>query len=281
MKFAAAMRRLERMARFSIFLLAALPAFPQDALEIVRKSLDRDIANFEHLKNYTYRQREVDRTFSKDGKLNKTESETTEVLILGGRPYEKLIERNDKPLSEKEARKEQEAMDKEVARRSNLSEAEKQKLEKRRLENRKFLSEIPDAFTFHLVGEQTVSGKKAWAIQATPKPGFHPKDIRARILSKMRGTIWVDEGEYQWVKVDAEVLDTISLGLALFRISPGGRIVFEQTRVNDEVWLPAHAQFRIDGRLGYIKSLHSEVELNYSDYRKFQTDSRIIASEPK
>ncbi|MBZ5605863.1 MAG: hypothetical protein LAO79_26490 [Acidobacteriia bacterium] len=269
------------MRRLAIALFAVLPAYPQDALEIVRKSLDRDIANFEHLKNYTYQQREEDREYDKAGALKKTESETTEVLILGGRPYEKRIARDDKPLSEKDARKEQEEMDKEVAKRSNLSESEKQKLEKRRLENRKFLREIPDAFSFRLVGTEPVSGKPTWVIDATPKPGFRAKDIRAKILSKMRGRIWVDQGEYQWVKVDAQVLDTISLGLALFRISPGGRILFEQTRVNDEVWLPAHAQFHIDGRLGYIKTLHSEVELNYSDYRKFQTDSRIVASEPK
>src|SRR5581483_7729018 len=138
--------------RYATFLLlAALPAFPQDALEIVRKSLDRDIANFEHLRNYTYHQRQEDRSYEKNGKLKKTESETTEVLILAGRPYEKLIARNDKPLSEKDARQAHEAMDKEVAKRSQLSDSEKQKLEKRRLGNRKFLSESPDAFNCRLV----------------------------------------------------------------------------------------------------------------------------------
>jgi len=264
-----------------IVVLTALPVFPQDALEIVHKSLDRDISNFEHLKNYTYQQREEDRQYEKDGKLKKTESETTEVLILAGRPYEKLIAKNDKPLSEKDARKEQAEMDKEIAKRSNLSESEKQKLEKRRAENRKFLREIPDAFTFRLAGEEQVSGKRAWVIVAEPKPNFHAKDLRAKILSKLRGKIWVDQSEYQWVKVEAEVLDTISIGLALFRIAPGGHLTFEQTRVNDEVWLPAHALFHADARIGYIKKMHGEVELNYSDYKKFQSDSRIVSSEVK
>lgn len=273
--------RLPCMRATLIVLFAMLPAFGQDALEIVRKSLDRDITNFEHLKNYTYHQREEDREYDKNGKLKKTESETTEVLILSGRPYEKRIARNDKPLSEKDARKEQEAMDKEAARRDHLSESEKQKLEKRRLENRKFLREIPDAFTFKLVGEEAVSGKPAWVIDAEPRPGYHAKDLRAKILTKLRGRIWVDQGEYQWVKADAEVLDTISIGLALFRVAPGGHLVFEQTRVNDEVWLPAHAKIHADARIGYIKKMHTEVELNYSDYKKFQTDSRIISTEAK
>ena len=280
MKFLEAFGRLFTMRWFTI-LLAIPPLYAQDALEIVRKSLDRDIANFESQKDYTYKQREEDRELDKDGKLKKTESNTTEVLILGGRPYEKLIEKNGKPLSEKDARKEQESMDKELEKRSHISESEKQKLEKRRLENRKFLNELPQAFTFHLLGTEPVSGKPAWIIDAEPKSGFQPKDTRARILSKMRGRIWVDQGEYQWVRVEAQVLDTISLGLALFRISPGGKVIFEQKRVNDEVWLPAHAIIRADARLGYVRKLHEEVELTFSDYKKFQTDSRIVATDAK
>jgi hypothetical protein len=266
------------------FLLAAFllsPAFGQDALEIVRKSLDRDISNFESQKDYTYQEREQDRQYDGSGKLKKSESTTTEILILAGQPYEKVIARNDKPLSEKEAQKEQEKMDKELARRQNLSASERAKLEKRRLENRRFLREIPDAFTFRLIGEEKVSGKPAWVIEADPKPGFHAKDMRARILSKLRGKLWIDKGEYQWVRAEAQVLDTISLGMALLRIAPGGSIVFEQTRVNDEVWLPAHAQIRADARVAYLKKMHGEIELNYSNYRKFQTDSRVVAVEQK
>ena len=269
------------MSFLRIALLVMAPVWAQDAGEIVRKSLDRDISNFEHLKNYTYQQYEEDRQFEKDGKLKKTESETTEVLILAGRPYEKVIARNGKPLSEKDARKEQEAMDKELEKRSHLSESEKARQEKRRAENRKFLLEIPQAFHFRLAGEEMVSGKAAWVIEAEPIPAFRAKDLRAKILSKLRGKIWVDQGEYQWVKVEAQVLDTISIGLALFRVAPGGSMTFEQTRVNDEVWLPAHIRLHADARIGYVKKIHTEVELKYSDYRKFQTDSRIVASEPK
>jgi hypothetical protein len=269
------------MNRLIIAIFTLWPAWGQDPVDIIRRSLDRDISNFEHLKDYTYQEHEQDRQFDNAGKLKKTESETNEVMILGGRPYERLIARNDKPLSAKEAAKEQEKLDQEVARHQNLSAAEKARLEKRRAENRKFLREIPEAFSFRLVGEENISGKPAWIITADPKPDFHPKDIRAKILSKMRGKIWVDKGEYQWVKVEAEVLDTISVGMALFRVAPGGSISFEQARVNDEVWLPAHIHVRADARVAYLKKMHAEVEVNYRDYKKFQSDSRIVATDDK
>src|SRR5579864_2880919 len=91
----------------------------QDPREIVRRSVQRDYLNFERLKDYTYTQRNEERTYDKYGHLQKTETETFDILILGGHDYEKLIARNDKPLPEKEARKEQEKMDQEIGRREH------------------------------------------------------------------------------------------------------------------------------------------------------------------
>lgn len=261
--------------------LTVWPAWGQDPLDIIRRSLDRDTSNFQHLKDYTYQEHQEVRQFDGGGKLKKSESETKEILILSGRPYQRLIARDDKPLSEKETAREQEKLDREVARHQSLSDAEKARLEKRRAENRKFLGELPDAFSFRLLGEESVSGKPAWVISADPRPDYHPKDMEARILSKVRGKVWIDKREYQWVKAEAEVLDTISVGMALFRLAPGGSLSFEQTRVNDEVWLPAHRHIRADARIGYVKKMHAEIEVTYRNYRKFQSDSRMVVAEDK
>src|SRR5690348_4493057 len=102
------------------------------ATDIVRQSVQRDLLNYERLKNYTYSQRNEERAYDKQGHLKKTETETYDIMILGGRDYEKLVARDDKPLPEKEARKEQAKMDKEVARRQNESAADKAKFDKER-----------------------------------------------------------------------------------------------------------------------------------------------------
>lgn len=275
------MTRLYNMRLAILAAAVAATVCGQTAAEIVKRSVDRDSDNFARQKNYTYLEREQDREFDARGAVTKTESQTSEILILGGRPYERLVAKNDKPLPEKDARREQEKMDRELARRRNLSESEKAKLEKERAENRKFMRELPDAFTFRLDGEETISGKPAWMIDAEPRPGFKPKTLQARVLAKVRGRIWIDKGEYQWVKSQAQVLDTISLGLALFRLAPGGSIEFEQTRVNDEVWLPSHVLIRADARIAYVKKIRTEIELTYKNYRKFQSDSKIVSVEEK
>jgi len=248
---------------------------------IIRKSLARDFFNYESIKNYTYAEREEDREYTGDGKLKKTESVTDEILILGGRPYEKKIAKDDKPLSESDARHEQEKMDKEAAKREHTTDADRAKIEKDRAEERAYMREIPDAYNFRLLGEEEISGKPAWIIEADPKPGYLPKDSKAKLLTKVRGKIWIDQGEFHWVKMEAEVLDPISFGLGLFRIGQGGILRFEQKRVNDEVWLPTHIFIHGDARLAYVKKMHAEIEITYSDYRKFQSDSRIISDADK
>ena len=116
--------------RFPIFVLIASAAFAQDANEIMRRATGRDFTNFENRKNYTYQERTEVRMYDGKGKLAKTEVETHEILILEGQPYERLIARNDKPLSEKDVEKEQKKLDKEVEKRRRQSASEKAKLDK-------------------------------------------------------------------------------------------------------------------------------------------------------
>jgi len=251
----------------------------QSAEDIIRRSVGQDSNNFERRKDYTYQQRQEERDFDGAGKIKKSETETREIMMLAGRPYERLIARDDKPLSPHDVRKEQEKVDRELDRREHMTPADRAKLDKNRQETRKFLSEVPEAFNFRLLGEEQVSGKPAWVIECDPKPGFHPQDDRAKLLGKVRGKVWIDKSEYQWVKAEMQATDTLSFGFGLFRLEPGGSISFEQTRVNGEIWLPTRAFIRADARLAYVKKVRAEIEITYRDYKKFQADSRVVAEQ--
>jgi hypothetical protein len=262
--------------RLIVLLLIASAAWAQDANEIIRRSTDRDFRNFESRKNYTYQEHIEFRQYDGKGKLAKTEAETHEVLILEGQPYERLIAKNGKPLSEKDTEKEQNKLDKESEKRQHQSASEKAKLEKERAEDRKYLREFADAFDFQIIGEELVSGKPTWVLSVNPKPGYQAKDSQAKMFAKLKGKIWIDKGEFHWVKAEGEAIDTLSFGLFLFRVSPGATVSFEQTRVNEEVWLPSHITIRADARLALVKKMRAEIDITYSGYKKFQADSKIV-----
>ncbi len=112
-----------------------------------------------------------------------------------------------------------------------------------------------------------------------PKPGAQPKHGDAKPLLKIRAKVWIDKAEYQWVRLEAETTATISFGLFIARLAPGAKLEFEQTRVNDECWLPKREVVRGAARLGLVKKLVGEEETTWNNYRKFQVDSKVVATQ--
>jgi hypothetical protein len=260
-------------------LLPALQGQTPDPLEIIRRSVEKDRLNFERANDYSYVQHSEQRLLDKEGRASKVESRTYDVIVIDGEPYEKLVAKDGKPLSESEARKEQEKLDRELARRRSEKPGERSRRlseqEKRRREGREFAREIPEAFTFRLAGQETLEGRPVWVIEAEPKPGYKGKAKRADLLSRFRGKLWIDQADYQWVRVEAETIAPVRFGWILAKLDPGARMTFEQRRVNEEVWLPSRAQMQLAARLALVRKLRAEVEVVWRDYRKFRTDSRI------
>jgi hypothetical protein len=253
---------------------------PQEQIrELLRQVAEKDLENEKRLRDYTYIQREEQHRLDGHGKVTKIESRTSEVLKIYGEHLERLIAKDDKPLPEREAKKEEEKIQKVIDKRKNESEDDRRKRlekeEKDREEGRQFVREIADAYNFRLVGSELFDGRATWALDADPRPGYEPKRREAKVLPKLKGRIWIDKAEMQWVKFDVTTTDTISFGVFLARIHKGTRIVVETTRVNEEVWLPKHVAVHIDVRLALLKNYDVDVEQTFRDYKKFRTDTKI------
>ncbi len=255
----------------------------QDAREIVRKSVELDQANWLRMKDYTWIAHETERHLDSNGKTKSVHTEAWETLVLSGQPHRRMLERDGKPLPPDDQRKQQEKLDRAVSKLERETPEQRQhrleEYEKERQRDREFLREIPDLYDFRVQGDAKVDGCDAWVIAATPKPGYRPKHSDAKALLKIRGRIWIDKAEYQWVRLEAETTDTISFGLFLARLSTGAKLVFEQMRVNDEVWLPKREFTSGSGRLGLLKKITMEQELTWSNYRKFQVESRVVSEK--
>ena len=271
------------MRLLSAFLLCVVTAFPQDAREIVRHSVELDQANWLRMADYTWMGHLRERHFDGHNKVTSDHSEGWETTILDGRPFRRDLQRDGKPLPDAEQRKEQQKLDKETARLANATPAEKQKraadYEKSRRREREFLLEIPDAFDLRLDGGDKIDGQDVWVISGVPKPGYRAKSRDGAALAKMRGKMWISKSGYQWVKLEAQTTATISFGLFLARLNPGARLEFEQTRINDEVWLPKREYMSGSGRIGLVARVAEDEEITWTDYRKFQVESKIIPRE--
>jgi len=257
------------------------PSLSQDQIrDLIRQTAANDMENDKRQRDYTYIQREEENHLDGKGQVKSTETKTSELLEIYGEQVERLIAKDDKPLPEKDARKEEEKIQKVIDKRKNESEEERDKREKKeekdREQDRQFVREVADAYNFTFVGIESLSGRDAYVIDGEPRPGYEPHLKEAKILPKFRFRAWIDKDESQWKKLDIQCIDTVSFGLFLARVHKGSRIIIEQTRINDEVWLPQHIAVKIDVRLALLKNFDVEDDITYHDYKKFRSDTKII-----
>ncbi len=256
------------------------PLSQEQIQALVRQAADKDIENQKKLRNYTYTQREEEHKLDGNGQTKSAETRTYEIMVLYEEPVRKLVARNDKPLSENEAKKEDDKIQKIIDQRKNESDNDRrkrlEKADKQQEEGRQFVKEIADAYNFRWVGADTLNGRETYVIDADPRPGYEPHTRNAKFLPKFRFRVWVDRAESQWVKLDVQCIDTVSVGLFLVRLHKGSNIQIELTRVNDEVWLPKHVALKLDARVALFKGLNMSEEVAFRDYRKFETNSTIV-----
>jgi len=248
--------------------------------ELLRVVAAKDEGNEKLLHDYTYIERNEEHKLDGKGQVKSTETKTYEVMELYGEQVYRLIEKDDKPLPEKEQAKEEEKLQKIIDKRKNESEEERRKREEKeekdREDGRKFVREIADAYNFKLVGTELVGGREAWVIDGEPRPGYEPHTKEAKFLPKFHGRVWIDKDDLQLAKMDVEAIDTISVGLVVARIHKGTRVMLEQTQVNDEVWLPRHVTFKLDARVALLKGFKMDGEQTFRDYKKFRASARIV-----
>jgi len=271
----------------AVLLLAAACtlATAQDPREIVRRSVELMDHNLAIARNYTFLEREETRELDAGAHVKTRKIMLYDVTPLEGSPYRRLVGKDDHPLSPEEERNEQKKLADSVAQRQKETPADRAKRiadwEKKRQREREPLDEVPEAFNFKIAGEAQVDGRGAWIIEGTPRPGYHARSTLAKLFPKFRGKLWIDKADYQWVKTEAEVTDNISWGLFVARLSKGARLDVEMTRVNDEVWLPKRIEAKVSARVALVKKYRIEADTSFSNYRKFQVESRVVGATPQ
>jgi hypothetical protein len=192
-------------------------------------------------------------------------------MMIAGSPYNKLIALNAQPLSAEQAAEEDRKLAEETNRRRSESTSSRQKrmaeYQRERRQDRALMAEMAKGFDFKLAGEDTVDGRRCFVLDAAPKAGYHPPTRETRVLTGMRGTMWIDTQAYQWVKVHAEVFRPVAFGLFIANVRPGTQFTLEQTPMRGNLWLPSHFSMAVNARV-LFSSRHSTDDETYSNYHQ-------------
>jgi hypothetical protein len=246
--------------RFILYFAAGAIAWGHDPQAIVRESVANCERDWRESANWAWTQTDV--ATSDD----KHEVTVSEVIPIGGTPYERLISKDGHALSPEEQRKEKRKFEKILNQRENESASERQMRIRKYDSERVFMNDIPNAYNFDLLGEETIGGRPVWVIQMKPRAGFVPRAAHGALLEHFEGKLWIDKEDVQWVKAEAHAIDTVSIGWIVARMGPGAHFDFEQQRIADGLWMPK--RLTIEGLLHvmmvYSKGLNEEI--TYSGY---------------
>src|SRR5580692_3448188 len=172
------------------------PSLSQDQIrQLIRQTAEKDMENDRRQRDYTYIQREEEHKLDGKGQVKSTEIKTSEIMELYGDQVERLIAKDDKPLPDKDAKKEEEKIQKLIEKRKNESEEDRRKRaekeEKDREQSRQFVREVADAYNFTFVGIESFDGRDAYIIDGEPRPGYATHLKEAKILPKFRFRAWI------------------------------------------------------------------------------------------
>lgn len=255
-----------------------------DPREIVRKAIEQDERTTQLANNFAYQQRQEIRELDHSGKVKSQRTLTWEVTPLEGSPYKRLVARDDRPLSDAEQRIEEEKLRQSAEqRRSETTEQRERRIaEWRHRQDRQHqpLRELTDAFNFTLDGEEEWNGRPSYKIEAVPKPGYKPKSLFTEFFPKVKIRAWIDKSDLEAARIEIEAMDTISFGGFLVRLDKGSQIVIEQTRMDDQLWLPRHVSIAAEAHVLLVRSLNREMDYRFSDYKKFDLNPRVVLLRP-
>jgi len=231
--------------------------------ELVRQSIANGAKAWSESRAYSCTKLDVDQQFDAGGRVKSTDRDVYRIVPIAGDAFEEHVEHDGEPLRGEAQQKQHIELEKRE-RETPWQRAARLAREQR---ERSYYQEIPDAFDFKIIGEETLSTGPAWVLEATPRPGFQPRSRYAQVFPKMRGKLWIDKKDVQWVKADAVAMGTIYFGWFIASLAKGSHIVIEQTRLADGTWVPRRIEAKATART-FFTSHRFEEDLTYSDYRK-------------
>ena len=251
-----------------------LPDIPTLLLDIRKNQ-----AAIEDLRrNYTCHLSEEEDKTDSDGNVKSREMKDYDVFYIGDEQVLHLLAKNGKPLEGDDKQKEDDRFNKrydELKKKQDELANDPKKRAKKDQEDEAQLSDFLRAETFTNPRREMFRGHEVIAFDFAGNPNYKPKKEIDRILQKLVGEMWVDEQAREVARLEAHFAESAKIGGGLVAsVHKGSNFVFEQEKINGEVWLPSYAEVHLSARIVFVSLKQNFVD-RYSDYKKFRVGSTL------
>ncbi|MGA8224812.1 MAG: hypothetical protein WB780_24425 [Candidatus Acidiferrales bacterium] len=234
-------------------------------------------------KLYTCRLSEKEDKLDSNGQVKTSTVKDYDLFFVGDDEVRHLLAKDGKPLDAGEQKKEDERFDKEFdkakKKQAELANNPKKEAKKEEEEDAE-LSDFLRAERFTNPRRELFHGKEVIAFDFSGEPDYKPKKTIERIIQKLKGVMWVDEQAREIVRLEARFDESAKVGGGLVAaVHKGSNFVFEQEKINEEIWMPTYVEVHLDARVFVFKMKENAVD-RYSDYKKFRVGTSVGPSVP-
>lgn len=238
---------------------------------------------------YTYRQTQTEREFDDKGAIKKEIVRVYEVFPINNRRVLKLISENGVALSgeraEKEAnraaeaiqdieREQEKAQEKAAEKSAKVAAQKKDAPGEDEKEMQTGISSFLRASEVVAPRREEFRGREAVVLDFRPRAGYKAQNRSEAVFSKLVGTAWIDPQEKQIIRMEMRFPEGFKAFGGLAKLRSGSAFVFEQTRIEDGVWLPRFAQVNASVTAFFVAGFNINQTSEYSDYRRASSEVR-------
>ena len=239
--------------------------------------------------NYTGRRATEETQFDGSGKVTKVERQEYTFFYLNGEEISTLVGEDGKPLSEQKQAKQNEITKKRIEE-VQKEQAKKEDQEKKAREEGKDEKDKDEpgieiflrACQFVNPRHERFRGQDVLVFDFEGNPEYKPKNIAEHVAQQLAGVVWIDEKQHEVVRLEAYfVKDFRFAGGLLANLQKGTSFIFEQTFLNNEVWLPTYEEAHVGVRVLLVKGFKVNEVTRYSDYQRFHIETLSTVAKPK
>ena len=225
---------------------ASLP--PLD--DIIKQMVERANRQDDAAAELQYESRLITTIHSLSGdKVTETDRAVDRRYPLEGQLYEELLERNGRPLNEKEQREERKKRHEFIRQAQEVARQDRKLIETNDERQVRLGWNLINRFEASVVGVKKIDEEECWEVSFAPRRRKQPEKTRLdKMFNHSRGTLYIAREDYGLRRIDFQMQNSVRYlwGLATLRHAEG-RLEFE--RVQTDVWLPKRFDFDINLRI--------------------------------
>jgi hypothetical protein len=245
--------------------------------QLKQRALQSLKASEKELEKYSCTVKAQEDELNADGSVKKQKTREQERFFVNGVEVNHLLSRDGKPLSGGDAKKEQDRVNYEVKKYSDLKQ-----VEKRQAQDEKQIDMFLRALKFTNERRELRDSRSTIVFDLSGDPQFHARNLDERFAVAMVGRVWIDEETGNVGEMQAHTDRDIKIGGGLVAsLHKGFRVALVQQREPDGVWITKMVEGSGDARAALFLHPRFRFREDLDRCHLFSVDTRQSIQGPE